>query len=44
MNWAVEFAPYDLDAEFNDKNTHTSSKEDKYIVKQKEQRCGKVIW
>ena len=44
MNWAIEFAPYDLDADFNENFVHTSTKEDYYVLKQREQRCGKVIW
>ena len=44
LNWAAEFSPFDLDAEFNENFVHTSTKEDYYVLKQKEQRCGKVIW
>jgi hypothetical protein len=33
MNWAVEFAPYDLDADFNENFVHTSTKEDYYVLK-----------
>ena len=35
---------YDLDADINHDTKHTSNKQDAIMVKQREQRCGKVIW
>ena len=44
MDWAKEFEWHNLDADFDQDTKHTSSKQDDLLVKQREQRCGKVIW
>lgn len=44
MNWTKEFEWHNLDADFDLDMKHTSNKQDAILVKQREQRCGKVIW
>lgn len=44
MNWSKNFEVYDLDADLQQDSKHTSNKQDAFMIKQREQRCGKVIW
>ena len=44
MNWNKEFEVYDLDADMLVDERHTSNKQDAFMIKEREKRCGKVIW
>jgi len=44
MKWSKDFEVYDLDADLQQDLRHTSNKQDEFMIKQREQRCGKVIW
>lgn len=43
-NWNNDFEVYNLDADLQQDSKHTSNKQDAFMIKQREQRCGKVIW
>ena len=44
MKWVKDFEVYDLNADLQQDLRHTSNKQDAFMIKQREQRCGKVIW
>lgn len=44
MHWNKSYDPYNLDVDLTQDIRHTSNKQDALMIKQREQRCGKVIW
>ena len=43
-DWMKEFTRWDLDADLKQDQANTSAQQEAYMIKQKEQRCGIIIW